>query len=296
MIGIIPSINKTYEVYGDLSSNKFIEGKLYYDKTDGRVYYYSTIETRSNPNTGYYPIWNGKNKFISSFSNKKYFDNDVIKMDIESMSKSIDKTTAEKIIYNQRRSDNTDILDPDITYEDNMFTQCIKGVIKYKKITMIDLIDMANGMLSDKIIENYYIALTKITFMRMDKWNIWIDTILHLRYELIIYKENKQLLSYNYPSNKFDTGIVKYDKVIDTKDDPYKKIIKIIMIMENINKNNLRSKEVDDYTVNNMMTTINGNKSLSAQLFSRFIRMAELSYIVNMYDLHGKDIIFQYKE
>ena len=64
MIGIIPSINKTYEVYGDLSSNKFIEGKLYYDKTDGRVYYYSTIETRSNPNTGYYPIWNGKNKFI----------------------------------------------------------------------------------------------------------------------------------------------------------------------------------------------------------------------------------------
>jgi len=132
--------------------------------------------------------------------------------------------------------------------------------------------------------------------MRMDKWNIWIDTILHLRYELIVYKENKQLLSYNYPSNKFDTGIVKYDKVIDTKDDPYKKIIKIIMIMENINKNNLRSKEVDDYTVNNMMTTINGNKSLSAQLFSRFIRMAELSYIVNMYDLHGKDIIFQYKE
>lgn len=296
MIGIIPSINKTYEVYGDLLSDNFIEGKLYYDKTDGRVYYYSTIETRSNPNTGYYPIWNGKNKLISSFSNKKYFDNDVIKMDIESMSKSIDKTTAERIIYNQRRSDNTDILDPDITDEDNMFTQCIKGVIKYKKITMIDLIDMANGMLSDKIIENYYIALTKITFMRMDKWNIWIDTILHLRYELIVYKENKQLLSYNYPSNKFDTGIVKYDKVIDTKDDPYKKIIKIIMIMENINKNNLRSKEVDDYTVNNMMTTINGNKSLSAQLFSRFIRMAELSYIVNMYDLHGKDIIFQYKE
>ena len=36
--------------------------------------------------------------------------------------------------------------------------------------------------------------------------------------------------------------------------------------MENLTKEKLKSEEVDDYTINNMMTTISGNKSLSAQL------------------------------
>jgi len=176
-----------------------------------------------------------------------------------------------------------------------MFTQCIKGVINQKQITMIDLYDMASPKLSEKMIENYYAALIRITFMRLDKWHIWTDVILHINYVIEVYNNKKKLLTYRYPKNEFDTGIVKFDTIINTKDDPFKKIIKILMIMENITKNTLKSDEVDDYTINNMMTTINGKKSLSAQLFSRFIRMAELSYTITIYDNKGKQI-FEYKE
>jgi hypothetical protein len=66
-------------------------------------------------------------------------------------------------------------------------------------------------------------------------------------------------------------------------------------MMENITKTTLRSNEgVDDYTINNMMTTLNGDKALSAQLFSRFIRMAGLTFSVDIVK-DGK-IIFTYKE
>lgn len=294
MIGIIPSYDKTFEVYGDLSSKELVEGKLYYDKTDNRVYYYSSKETRSNPNTGYYPIWDGKNKYVTSFSNKKYFDKDVTVIDLDTMCSNISKDVAEKIIYMQRRSDNSEILRPEISDGDNMFTQCIKGIINSKELTMIDLVDMTSPKLQQKQVENYYSALTKITFMRLDKWNIWIDVILHVNYIIDIFKVDKKLLSFNYRKNTFDTGIVKYDNITSTSDDPFKKIIKILMIMENINKNDLRSDNVDDYTINNMMTTLNSNKSLSAQIFSRFIRMSNLSYRIQIYD-KGK-LIFQYQE
>lgn len=130
--------------------------------------------------------------------------------------------------------------------------------------------------------------------MRLDKWNIWINVILHVNYVIEVTKGTKKLLSYEFPKDRFDTGIVKYDNIVSSDDDPFKKIIKILMIMENINKNSLRSDDVDDYTINNMITTLNGKKSLSAQLFSRFIRMAELSYTIRIYD---KDqLIFEYHE
>lgn len=304
MIGIIPTTNKTFEVFGDFSSKNLVENKLYYDPKNGRVYFYSTKETRSNPNTGYFPVWDGKNTYESQFSNKKYFDKDVKKIDINTMCSSIDQDVAKDVLYKQRRSINGDILQPQLSDEDNMFTQCIKGVINYMKISMVDLIDMTSGKLAPKIVENYYSALTKINFMRIDKWFIWIDNILHVSFEIKVFKSDKQLLSYQYPKNKFDTGIVKYDNIIggnknqfsivNTDDDPFKKIIKIIMVMENIDKNSLRSDEIDDFTINNMMTTLNGNKPLSAQLFSRFIRMAHLSYTIGIYD---KDkLIFEYKE
>ncbi len=132
--------------------------------------------------------------------------------------------------------------------------------------------------------------------MRLDKWTIWIDIILKLRYVLEVYKGEKMLLSYSYPEDTFDTGIVRYDNIISSEDDPFKKIIKVLMVMENINKNSLRSDEVDDYTINNMMTTLNGKKSLSAQLFSRFIRMANLSYVVRLYDRDMNNQVFEYKE
>ena len=102
-------------------------------------------------------------------------------------------------------------------------------------------------------------------------------------------------MSYKYPEDKFDTGIVKYNDIAKSSDDPFKRIIKILMVMENINKSSLKSDNVDDYTVNNMVTTINGKKPLSAQLFSRFISMAKLSYSMTIYDRYDK-FIFEYKE
>lgn len=294
VIGIIPSSNKTFEIFGDFNEKNLVEGKLYYDPNTKKLYFYSLVETRSNPRTGYFPVWDGKNVYSSSFSKDKYFDKDVVQVDIESMCSSISKEVADEVLYKQRRSDNDEILRPQLSDGDNMFTQCIKGVINAKKLTMVDLVDMSSPKLSQKVIENYYSALTKITFMRLDKWNIWINVILHVNYSIEVSKGQKKLLTYRYPTDTFDTGIVKYDNIVASEDDPFKKIIKILMVMENINKNSLRSQEVDDYTINNMLTTLNGKKALSAQLFSRFIRMASLSYIIKIYD--GDVQIFEYKE
>ena len=294
MIGIIPSNSKTFEVYGSFNTDNPIEGKLYYDPKSDRLFLYSKVENRANPRTGYFPVWDGKQTYISNFAIEKYFSKDVTKIDINTISANINKDVAEKVLYKQRRSENNDILKPQLSDGDNMFTQCIKGVINAKEITMVDLIDMATPKLSEKIVENYYSALVRITFMRLDKWTIWIDNILHVNYILDVFKDDKKLLSYKYPKNEFDTGIVKYDSITNGDDDPFKKIIKILMVMENITKTTLKSDEVDDYTINNMMTTINGKKSLSSQLFSRFIRMAELSYVITIYD--GKKVIFEYKE
>ena len=293
MIGIIPSSSRTFEVFGDFNSKELTEGKLYYDNANGRVYFYSSIENRSNPRTGMFPVWDGKNKYVSKFSNEKFFPKDVITFDIGTMSSSINKDLANDILNKQRRCDNDEILVPDITDGDNMFTQCIKGSIKAKKLTMIDLVDMTSPKLEQKVVENFYSALTKITFMRADKWNIWLDCILHITYHIDVFRDEKKLVSFDYPST-FDTGIVKYDNITSGRDDPLKKIIKILMIKENINKNSLKSDEIDDYTINNMMTTLNGDKPLSAQLFSRFIRMANLSYKIVMID-KGQPI-FEYKE
>lgn len=294
IIGVIPSVDKTFEVFGDFNSCDLIEGKLYSDPSNGRLYYYSTIETRSNPNTGYFPIWDGKNKIVSTFSKEKYFDTDVLKVDMNSISSTVNKELAESIIYQRRKSCSSDTLKPQISDGDNIFTQCIKGVICAKDITMVDLVDMGKPRLTQKIIESYYSALMKITFMRYDKWCIWVDSILHLSYTIDVYNANRKLLTYTYPSNKFDTGIVKYDKIVDTNDDPFKKIVKLLMIMENINKSSLKTDAMDDYTINNMMTTLSSNKPLSAQLFSRFIRMAKLSCTIKIFDNTGE--IFEYKE
>lgn len=294
MVGVIPSSNKTFEIYGDFNSTELVEGKLYYHPSDKRLYFYSLIENRSNPNTGFFPVWNGREIFKSQFSNEKYFDKDAINMTIDTMCSTIDKDIADQVLYNQRRSNNDEILRPQISDGDNMFTQCVKGVINAKEVSMIDLVDMSSPKLSQKQIENYYSALTKITFMRIDKWDIWVNVILHISYDINVYKGDKKLISYHYPKNDFDTGIIKYDNIISSNDDQYKKIIKILMIMENINKSDLKSDEVDDYTINNMMTTLNGSKALSAQLFSRFIRMAELTYQVIIYD-QGKQI-FEFRE
>lgn len=292
--GLIPSSNKTFEVFGDFNEKNPLEGKLYYDPKTLRVYYYSTIETRSNPKSGYFPIWDGHRTYQSNFSKEKYFDKDVIICDLNTLGSQVNDEVAKNVLYMRKRTEHEEILKPKISDGDNMFTQCVKGVISAKNITIIDLVDMSSPALDQKIIENYYSALNKIIYMRMDKWNIWINIILHVGYELEVFTEDRKLLTYTYPKNKFDTGIVKYDDIISTDDDPFKKIIKIIMIMENISKSSLKSDEVDDYTVNNMMTTISSKKPLSSQLFSRFIRMANLHYRIKMID---KDkVIFEFDE
>jgi hypothetical protein len=292
MIGIIPATSKTFEVYGMFNQSIPVENKLYVDPTDNRVYIYSLSEKRSNPNTGFFPIWDGKNKYVSKFSNEKYLDKDVIKMDMTSLVSKIDADTANKVLYLQRRAENNDILTPQIKESDNMFTQCIKGVFSVKQLTFVDLMDLSG--LDEKLITSYYSALTKIAFMRLERWTIWIDIIFHLDFSITVYKEEKKLLTYTHSSDKFDTGIVNYDNIAKTKDDFLKKIVKILMIMEGISKDNLRSDQIDDYTINNMMIILNTNKVLSSQLFSRFMSMAKLSYNVTLYE-EGKSI-FEYSE
>lgn len=209
MIGIIPSNSKTFEIYGDFNSKNIVEGKLYYDPKTERLFIYSNIETRANPRTGYFPIWNGKETYISNFAIEKYWK-DATKIDIVSMCNNINNEVAKEILYKQRLSENGEILKPQLSDGDNMFTQCIKGVICNKNITMVDLIDMASPKLSSTIVENYYSALIRIVFMRLDKWNIWIDDILHLGYIIEVRNGDKLLLTYNYLKNKFYYTSIKF--------------------------------------------------------------------------------------
>ena len=295
LVGVIPSGSKTYEIYGDFNSSELIEGKLYYHPSTKRLFYYSSTENRSNPRTGYFPVWDGRNIYISKFSCVKYMDTDAIPMSISDMSHNITKSVADEILYKQRRIDSASILKPMISDGDNSFTQCIKGVISAMNVSMIDLVDMSNPHMDEIMIRNYYLALQKISFMRIDKWDVWINIILHLRYIIEVSDDQKVLVSYKHPEQKFDTGIVKFPEIIQSKDDALKKMIKILIIKKNINKKSLQQPGVDDYTINNLITSINGVKPLSAQLFSRFIRMADLSYSIKLYDNQNK-LLFEYVE
>ena len=291
-IGIIPGNHQTFIIEGVLGTDLLEEGKLYLDEKEDRIYIYSTSMVRSNPSNGYFPIWNGNRKITSEFSNHKS-SKDIISMNIKNMSSNVDETTAKRVLYQYRKFGNDEVLLPAIAEGDNMFTQCIKGVLTAKRMTLIDIVDSCVPAMDEKVIANYYIALNKITFMRLDRWNIWINNILHLRYIVDVLKNGESIITYEHPANKFTVGY-NYDHIIKTKDDPFKKIVKILIDMENIEKQSLMSKEVDNYTINNMMTTINGSKSLSAQLFSRFLRMAKLTYTVQMFD--NETLIFEYNE
>ena len=162
-------------------------------------------------------------------------------LSVEAISKASNNETANDIIYRQRRSINNEVLSPQIKDGDNAFTQCIKGVLKELNITIIDLIDMAKPTHDEDAVLSYYSALNKITLKRKEKWHVWINIILHMKYELICYRKNKKILTYKYPEDTFETGIVKYDNIGNKDDDPFKKTVKKIMVMENITKNDLKS-------------------------------------------------------
>lgn len=291
MIGIIPGKSKTFIVDGMIDDGNLEEGKLYVENKTGRIFMYSLIETRANPATGFFPIYDGKQKYISKFANERYLDKDVISTDLKRMSSEINSEVADNILYLQRRADNGDVLKPEIRENDNMFTQCIKGIFDIKDLTLIDLIDLSG--LNEKLIAGYYSALCKIAFMRTERWYIWVDKIFHIDYTIYVLKNDESLLAYNHSTKSFKVD-GKFDDIINGKDDFLKKIVKIIMRLENITKDNLRSDQVDDYTVNNMMIILGNTKPLSSQLFSRFIDMTNLSYRVVLYD-NNKEI-FEFSE
>ena len=152
MIGIIPSGSQTFIVEGTLDSNSLIDGRLYVDPETDRLFFYSIKETRSSPITGYFPIWDGKTKIISQFSNQKYFNLDATRTEILSMSSNINENIADQVLYQRRRSERDEILEPLLIDGDNMFTQCIKGILNAKKYTLIDLVDMSTPPLPEKTI------------------------------------------------------------------------------------------------------------------------------------------------
>ena len=133
--------------------------------------------------------------------------------------------------------------------------------------------------------------------MRMERWAVWIDTILHLHYEIIVMKDKKQVIKYNHPAGKFDTGVVNYDSIVQDKLDPFKKIVRILIVKENYSKTTLMqaNPDIDGYTVNNMFTTIISDKPFSAQLFSRFIKITGLEYNIKVYD-KSNTLLVDYKE
>lgn len=283
MYGLVPSGAHTLEVMGDFHVKQPIEGRLYWDPETKYLYFHSKSITRPNPDTGYFPIWDGNGHiYQTQFSRQKKYPDDVLIPDTNILAAKMTKEMADKVRYYQKRMDRDRILTPNITAQDNMFTQCIKGIINQMKVTMIDLHQMSTGITSEKMIENYYNFLNSTTMMRQDKWNIWL-AVLKMTYSIDVYDNNNvKLLSYNSETDILDAQET-WGSNIKEGDDPLTRIAKVLIQMKSINKASLQRPEIDSYAVNNLFTAINGSKALSAQLFSRFIRMANMSYDVTLY-------------
>lgn len=294
MVGVIPAASTTFEVISDFNTKSPKEGKLYWDPQTKIIYYYSTTENRSCPTTGYLPIWNGTSTIVTSKSRIKRYPEDVLTTSVESLSKTLNDSLAGRVKYLQRKMDQNKNLNPEITPQDNSFTQCIKGIIVKLGLSMTDLYDLSAGKLNEHTVENYYNSLVNINMMRQEKWKVWINTILHLTYSITVFRGDKQLLFYDSVTDTVNTGVVKWDSAVSPTDDPIKRITKILIQMENVTKESLRRPEISYYAVNNLFTAIYGSKDLSAQLFSRFIRMTGLSYTLVVYK-DGEEI-FVFKE
>lgn len=292
MIGIIPGTNKTFIVSDYFCPNP-VEGQLYIDPQSNRIFVYSKTQTRSCVENGFFPVWNGQNKIITNFSNNKTIK-DIINIDLSFLGNSIDEIVAENVIIEQKKHNSGNALDPVITNDDNFFTKCIKGVILNKKLSFNDLVENSSVNINEKMINIYYSSLTKTAFMRLDKWYNWITAILHLDYKITVFDENNdELISYQFLSNKFSTKYSEILNQIENKD-PLKRIVKFIIKLKNIVKDQFKNDEIDEYTINNMFTIINGSKPMSAQIFSRFMTLTELEFEIQL--IENNEIIFSTRE
>lgn len=293
MLGIYIGKNKTFNVESTIEDCiNFIEGSLYIDKDD-RLYVYSDNEKRSSIKYEFFPIYDGKYKYINNNSNEKYFSKDAIVYDLENIINNIDDNKRKSIYSLQRNCTDNESLNPIITDSDNAFTQCIKSIISLKEYTLVQLSEKSH--LSEAVIKGYYNVLNKIAFMRLDRFMIWIKTILKMSFKFVIKDNNDNIiLTYDNDTEKYEYGILSYEDIINSKNDFMKKIIFIIMRMKSLNKSDLYNENTKEYTVNNLLILLNSDKPFSIQLFSRFIKLINYSYDIEVYE-DGKSI-FVYTE
>ena len=181
-----------------------------------------------------------------------------------------------------------------ITNDDNLFTKCIKGTILNLKLSFDDLIEMSYPKLNEKMLNIYYSSLNKTAFMRLNKWHVWVTTILRVGYRITVFdRENSVLVSYEFPS-----GIIAgvNEKLIKSTNcsDPLKQIVKILILLLNISKEQFKTDAVDEYTINNLFTVIGNNKPMSGQIFSRFIILSDLMYQIEV--IKDGEVIYSFKE
>lgn len=292
MIGIIPGIHKTF-IVDDYFCETPTEGNLYVDPDSKRVFMYSKVFKRSSAENGFFPVWDGQKKIITPFSNNKTLEN-VIDFDIAKLSSKIDSEKAEQILIEQRKHNSGVLLEPVITNDDNLFTKCIKGTILNLKLSFDDLIEMSYPKLNEKMLNIYYSSLNKTAFMRLNKWHVWVTTILSVGYRITVFdRENSVLVSYEFPSGVI-AGV--NEKLIKSTNcsDPLKQIVKILILLLNISKEQFKTDAVDEYTINNLFTVIGNNKPMSGQIFSRFIILSDLMYQIEV--IKDGEVIYSFKE
>ena len=299
MESIVVCKNNTYSVEG-MFSPKMEEGKLYIDPKSKRIYCYTTTTQVVGDTSHHFPIYDGKHFFDSVRSYKKY-ESDVISTDVTNMASSISEKDREDMEYRSKAVLYGDILKPEISDSDNIYSQCIKGILLHKKYNLLDLSIMSHPKLTVEEISNLYQSLHKISFMREKKFMIWMNQILHMNYEVNCYDTNsdKLLLTYHSIDKRYEfhvpvdeTHQKEYDDILKKSWDPFKKMINLIIKMKNYKKADFNINTESAYTINNMMTTIFGDKSVSAQIFSRFMRIINLPFDIVIYD--KDDIVFTY--
>lgn len=299
MESIVVCKNNTYPVEG-MFSNQMKEGKLYIDPKSKRIYCYTTTTQVVGNDSYHFPIYDGKHFFDSVRSYKKY-ESDVISTDVTDMASSISEKDREDMEYRSKAVLYGDILEPEISDSDNIYSQCIKGILLHKKYNILDLSIMSNPKLTVEEISNLYQSLHKIAFMREKKFMIWMNQILHMEYKVNCYDSDsdQQLLTYHSMDQRYefyrkddDSHKEEYDEILKKSWDPFKKMINLIIKMKNYKKADFNVNTESAYTINNMMTTIFGDKSVSAQIFSRFMRIINLPFDIIIYD--KDDIVFTY--